>query len=267
MCMNDFMEVQYGLHRLYKAYHESEAGKRFKSFMDDLFDGFRTEIEKLFDSCTQHLRTDTYITCLSEHKAEEDTLGRLSMWRAYGGATGVALVMKTAPFEATEPSDVLKIYGSPVAYYDDKKFSAEFAEIVNNIDNESDFIKQRDRNEIKERILRMLAYGAVCTKHPGFEEELEWRIIHFPWWEKSVHLIKEIEVIQGAPQTVFKIPLEDIPKEGLFGITIPALIDRIIIGPNRDPLAMKLAFIDLLDKAGAEQPGKKVFVSDVPLRQ
>jgi Protein of unknown function (DUF2971) len=268
MCMNDFMEVQYGLQRLYKTYHTSEAGMRFKSILNDLFEGFRTEIENLFDSCTWHLRTDTYITCVSEHKTEEDTLGRLSMWRAYGGTNSVALVMNKAPFEASEPSDVLKIYGSPVAYYDDKKFEEKFGEVVNNIENEADFIKQRDRNEIKGRILRMLAYGAVCTKHPGFEEELEWRVIHFPWWENSAHVIKEIEVIQGAPQTVYKIPLEDIPKEGLFGITIPALIDRIIIGPNKDPLAMKQAFIDLLDKAGMEQSNNnKVFVSEIPLRQ
>ena len=57
------------------------------------------------------MRTDTYLTCVSEHKAEEDTLGRLSMWRAYyGGTNGVALVMDIAAFQAPGPSDVLNIY-------------------------------------------------------------------------------------------------------------------------------------------------------------
>jgi hypothetical protein len=110
-------------------------------------------------------------------------------------------------------------------------------------------------------------YGAVCTKHPGFAEEVEWRVIHFPWWENSAHLIKETEVIQGVPRPVYKIPLVDIPEEGLFGLTIPALFDRIIIGPTRDPLAMREAFMDLLVKADVEQPHNKVFVSDIPLRQ
>jgi hypothetical protein len=113
----------------------------------------------------------------------------------------------------------------------------------------------------------MLAYGAVCTKHPGFWEEAEWRVLHFPWWEESAHMIKEIEVIQGTPQPVYKIPLIDMPEKGLFGIAIPDLIDRIIIGPTRDPLAMREAFIDLLTKAGVEQPDEKVFVSNIPLRQ
>jgi hypothetical protein len=50
-------------------------------------------------------------------------------------------------------------------------------------------------------------------------------------------------------------------------MAIPALIDHIIIGPTRDPLAMREAFISLLDEAGVEQPDRKVFVSNIPLRQ
>lgn len=78
---------------------------------------------------------------------------------------------------------------------------------------------------------------------------------------------KEIEVVQGVPQPVYKIPLKDIPEAGLFGITIPALIDRIIIGPTRDPLAIVEEFADLLAKADVEEPYKKIFVLNIPLRQ
>jgi hypothetical protein len=267
MCMNDFTEVQYGLSRLVEAYRYSDAGKKFQFILDHLFEGLRAEIEKLFDNRSFHLRTDTYFTCVSEHKSEEDPFGRLSMWRAYGGTSGVALIMNNAAFQDSAPSDVLKIYGSPVAYFEGKKFVERFGEAVNNIENEADFIRQRDREEIKGRIFRMLAYAAACTKHPGFLEELEWRVIHFPWWENSVYLLKEIEVIQGVPQPVYKIPLTNIPEKGLFGLTIPDLIDRIIIGPTRDPLAMREAFINLLDEAGVEQSDRKVFVSNIPLRQ
>jgi hypothetical protein len=189
------------------------------------------------------------------------------MWRAYGGTNGVALVLNNTPFQATEPSDVLKIYGSPVAYFDPQEFTEKFGEVVNNIEKEVDFIKQRDREEIKGRIFRMLAYAAACTKHPGFAEEVEWRVIHCPWWETSAHLVKEIEIIQGVPQPVYKIPLNDIPEAGLFGTTIPALLSRIIIGPTRDPLAIWEAFADLLAKAGVEQPYQKIFMSNIPLRQ
>jgi hypothetical protein len=113
----------------------------------------------------------------------------------------------------------------------------------------------------------MLAFAVLCTKHPGFAEEAEWRVIHCPWWENSPHLLKETELIQGVPQPVYKIALEDIPEKGLFGIMIPALIDRIIIGPTRDPLAMAEGFRDLLAKVDVEQPEKRIFKSYIPLRQ
>ena len=113
------------------------------------------------------------------------------MWRAYGGTTGVALVMNNAAFQATAPSDVLKIYASPVAYFNPTKFIEKFDEVVTNIENEADFIKQQDREDIKGRLFR-------------------------------------------------------------------------IIGPTRDPLAMREAFADLLAKAGVEQP---IFISHIPLRQ
>ena len=263
MCMNDFMEVQYGLQCLYAAYRD-KIGEKFKSILERLFEGLRFEVEKLFDDWTWHLRTDTYFTCVSEHKVQEDVLGRLSMWRAYGGATGVALVMNNSPFQAQEPTDILKIYASPVAYFDPKEFTDKFGEVVSKIEHEADFVKQRDREEIKGRIFRMLAFAAVCTKHPGFAEELEWRVIHFPWWESSTHMEKDIELIAGVPQLVYKIPLIDIP--GLTGITIPDLVDRIIVGPTRDPLAIREAFVELLAEAGVRDPNNKVYISNIPLR-
>lgn len=46
--------------------------------------------------CNQYIKdieTRTYITCLSEHLSNEDNYGRLSMWRAYGHSTGIALII------------------------------------------------------------------------------------------------------------------------------------------------------------------------------
>jgi hypothetical protein len=68
-------------------------------------------------------------------------------------------------------------------------------------------------------------------------------------------------VVQGVPQPVYKIPLKDIPEAGLFGTTIPDLIDRNIIRPILE------AFADLLGEAGVADPYKKIFVSHIPLRQ
>jgi len=267
MCMNDFMEVQHGMQCLFQTYNQSAVGTRFKNALDNLFPGLRLEIEKLFDSWTGHMRADTYITCLSEHKPEEDTLGRLSMWRAYGGTNGVALVMNLISFPAREPAEVLKVFGSPVAYLDQPNFTQEFEKVVANIEKEAAFLREQGQELIKDRIFRMLTFAVLCTKHPGFAEELEWRYLYCPWWQSSPCLKKEVEIIQGVVQPVYKVPLKDIPEENVYGLAIPSLIERIIIGPTRDPLAMREAFAELLALASVKQPYDKVFLSNIPLRQ
>jgi hypothetical protein len=67
MCMNDFMEVRYGLERLNDALGTG-VGARFKSVLDRLFEGLQAEMQKLLFDCMWHLQTDTYLTCFSEHK-------------------------------------------------------------------------------------------------------------------------------------------------------------------------------------------------------
>jgi hypothetical protein len=263
-CMNDSSEVRYGWECLAKAYNKTDAGERLKSILDRFFDGLRAEIEAGFNNRDRSLVFDTYLTCVSEHRDEEDTLGRLSMWRAHGATTSVALVMNNSVF--LTPSDALKAYTSPVAYCDENKFAEEFGKVVNNIETGIDFLKQQNRKLIiKPYLFRMLAFAALCTKHPGFAEECEWRVIHCPWWHKSAHLQRAIEVIQGVPQPIYKIPLKDIPNE-LVGLEIPALLDRIIVGPTRDPQPIWEAFKDLLAESGVYEPHKKVYLSNIPLR-
>ena len=76
----------------------------------------------------------------------------------------------------------------------------------------------------------------------------------------------DIQVIAGTPQPICKIALKDIPDEGLTGIEIPALLDRIIIGPSTYPLAMLNAFRSVLREAGIPNPDAKIFPSNIPLR-
>lgn len=79
-------------------------------------------------------------------------------------------------------------------------------------------------------------------------------------------MVKEIETVGGTPQPVYKIPLRDIPEAGLYGLNIPDLVDRVIIGPTRYPLATAEAFTSLMADAGVEAPEKKISLSHIPLR-
>lgn len=263
-CMDDFSEVQYGLARLYKTYGQTETGRRFHAALNKIFPGITAGIEKLFDGWTPHFPTNTYFTCVSEHETREDSFGRLSMWRAYDRGAGVALVLTNSVF--LSPAEGLGAYASPVAYLDDRDFEGELEKIVRNIDDEADFLKDQGREAVTTRIFHMLRLASLCTKHPGFAEEREWRVIYCPTLESSVHLIEDIQVVRGVPQPIYKIPLRDIPEVGL-SASIPSLLDHIIIGPTQFPVALAEAFHRLLAAAGVPEPDKRISISDIPLRR
>ena len=108
-CMNDFSEIQHGLDCLKFAYerNKNESEKLF----DSMFPNFSAKLEQLFNQWIPDFEYNTYVACVSEHNTpegkSEDVLGKLSMWRAYGGRAGVAIVMNGASFHA--PTDALRL--------------------------------------------------------------------------------------------------------------------------------------------------------------
>lgn len=261
--MNDFMEVEYGFDCLNRAY-KGEAAAAMKAAIEEEFPGACAELESQFNAWLPAFRGETYVTCISEHDENEDNIGRLSMWRAYGSTTGVALVLNNTAFETA--SDALQAYTSPVAYLSEAQFSREFGNISENIAKSRHIWRGLGRESIIHTLFQMMRFSTVCTKHPGFHEEREWRIIHTPKLEPTDRLPSSVEVIRGIPQCVHKIPLKNYADEGFTGAEVPELIQRIIIGPAVDAWSMRDAFIRLLEEAGTEDAMNRVVISDIPLR-
>jgi hypothetical protein len=261
--MNDFMEVQHGFDCLVSAYN-GESGRRLKELLAPRFPRLFPELEKRFNGWSPHFMNQTFVLCVSEHLQREDHIGRLSMWRAYGGGTGVALVMKNTPF--LNDSDALKAYTSPVAYLHREGFTAEFSRVVDNVAANLDFIVAQGEESVLGWLFHMMRYAIVSTKHEGFEEEREWRVVHSPGLDPSQRLACEIETIRGTPQRVYKIPLKNVPEENFLGAEIPEILDRIIIGPCQFAAATSDALVRLLREAGVHEPEHRVFVSNIPLR-
>jgi hypothetical protein len=262
--MNDFMEIDHGIKCLSGAYH-SEPGEQFRSILDRLHPNFSDQLKAQFDPLEPNFRYHTYLTCMSEHLESEDEIGRLSKWRAYGGTTGVALVLNSGPF--LRQSNALKAYTSPVAYLSPIEFKQEFQKVVDGMEENEEMLRALDFQTLMAFVFHAFQYAVLATKHPGFKEEKEWRIIHSPWPESSQHLRRDVEVVRGIPQPVYKIPLKNIPEEGFTGATIPELLDRVIIGPTDHSFAAYEAFVSLLNEAGVENANTKVFTSHIPLRQ
>jgi len=262
-CMNDYQEIHYGIDCVKFAF-KTETGKNFENILDRIHNGISKEILRKFNNFSYSLPNETYIFSLSKHLREEDDFGRLSMWRAYGADIRVALLFKTAPF--LDQADTLRAYTSPVAYLNKNNFLHEFAKVTKSIDNNQDFIRHMSPDAVIDTVFQVLWYAAMCTKHPGFKEEKEWRIIHNPSIDPSKHLIKQVTTIKGAPQIIYKIPLKNIPSEGLTGIEVPEILDKIIIGPTTNPKMAYDAFVEVLQRANITDAMKKVIVSDIPLR-
>ena len=78
--------------------------------------------------------------------------------------------------------------------------------------------------------------------------------------------MRSVRTIKGVTQTVYELPLKDIPKEGMVGIEIPQLLHQIIIGPTQYATATFNAMWFLLEEAGVKDPGTHIVASGVPLR-
>jgi DUF2971 family protein len=262
--MNDFSEISHGLVCISEAWR-SEGGERFKAALEDLHVGLVGQIEQQFDGWQHDMRNNTFLTCLSEHPATEDRLGRLSMWRAYGGRSGVALVLNMTPFTAT--TDELKAYSSPVFYGEGTEIEAQLDAIADKLVEHRVLLGRVASDGLREIVFTALRYAALCTKHPAFAEEREWRVIYSPSLGRSPVIEPFVHAVRGVPQVVQKIPLANDPANGLHGAAVPDLLHRLIIGPTADPRAMFDAFVVLLAEAGVPNPEERIIVSGIPLRQ
>lgn len=250
---NDYSEVQHGEACLRFAW-KSDAGKKMAALLNELYPGMSNDVVRKHDSTFDIVRTNTYITCVSEHNTSEDITGRLSMWRAYGATNGVALVINQTAMMSTV--DDLKAYSSPVEYYSAQQAVAHISNVTEKIAQEKEAFRACGYDSVLNTVLQAFRFAVVSTKHPSFAEEQEWRIVYMPNIGSSPKIEKSFETVVGIPQIVYKLPIRDLSK-----------VERIIIGPTKYPKTISDAFIDLLTEAGVTDPAARVVVSNLPLRQ
>ncbi len=262
--MNDFSEVRHGQSCVLPMFIDDQPGNKILAFLEEIYPGIAGEFIEAFNSWMPDFEQETFLTSLSVHHPSEDALGRLSMWRAYGQGNGVALVLNNTPFMA-ETSE-LKAISTPVSYLAPDEYKQKLERIYATLVGRRDEVVGLGREMIYGCIFQMVKVDMLCTKHHGFAEEREWRVLYQPTFEKSPVIVPDFAVIDGIPQQIHKIPLLNDPKNGLIGADIDSILERIIIGPTKQPLTMKQAFIALLRDANVNKPEERVFVSEIPLR-
>ena len=111
--MNDMEEVRFGIHteaRLFLGRSEPNWRIETKNGSTCL----NTGSPIILTSSTEHV-LDTYVFCLSEH-AKDDTDGRLSMWRGYGGNGNGAVSPSSAKYSRSQRCRTTSSQSLPIIF-------------------------------------------------------------------------------------------------------------------------------------------------------
>jgi len=263
---NDYSEILWGLERVQRFFFsELNTAKRFERLLNsiqiNLFEKIKTRIMHGSDK----LVSDTYISCFSEHEGSENSTGRLSMWRAYGPKNGVGIIFKPDVFFLDDYT--LGVLSYPCHYWSSNKVETKFLDLIQLAEDKVNELKKVDPIVLVLVVVERLLAFAISLKHPGFQEEKEWRIVYRP--NSSVlKLLKsdksamksKIETIGGVPQTVYKMPLDR-----KYHTDIATNLDSILVGPSEFSEEIATSFEKLLE-ARIPNVRNRISISEIPLR-
>ena len=269
--MNDFSEIQHGLGCL-QAYWQKR-GENLRQAIAAINPQGIDAITKSFDANVFNLLNNTYVISVSEHHPSEDEFGRLSMWRAYGQNTGAALVFNNGPI--LSQTSAISAVTIPVMYAFEDEFADHMDEMASKIIEEGDLLREIEAAQlaydgtsmISESMERVFRYACVSTKHPGFREEREWRVVYQPGFNATLpdRIMPASCTLNGVPQNIHKLIFQNYPDEGFVGATLPEILNRVIIGPTAHPYVVFSRMFDALQSKGVNTENLLVN-SQIPLR-
>jgi hypothetical protein len=264
--MNDFEEVRFGVltgmglimnsDQIASACLKPERAQIFREALTYYFNEFNSK----------HV-LDTYVFCLSEH-AREDNDGLLSMWRGYGGnGNGVAIVFDASQFASipTSPLIVAEVeYGTVEARRDWLlNLLAKFADIVR-------------RSSIPDDKLHVAAFSlferiklfALFTKHWGFKEEKEWRVVYMPDRDKQKRLTPMFHYFVGNRGVELKLKFKVAHIDGVTqrDLSLTKITERIILGPSIASPTTYASVIRMFEVLGHPDLKSKLRTSNIPFR-
>ncbi|EGE56744.1 UNVERIFIED_ORG: hypothetical protein GGI63_003084 [Rhizobium esperanzae] len=269
--MNDVAEVQHGANLIRKSIDPGvdtrvePALRRLGKLLDKAHPGLSNHVFNGFMSKLWNFVHRTYVTCLSVHHPEKEENGRLSMWRAYtGNYAGVALVLNPEPF--TQMIEDPSFFSVPVSYDTEQELEQRLIKAADDVEAHTALIAEQPRDVIEWYFSSLLRRIATASKHHGFREEEEWRVMHTRYVDPSDGLRYENATIRGIPQVITKLTLGLTGPSADKGMTIPNLVKQVIIGPTNYPFVVAEAVETAMVNAGIPDAGSKIRISQIPLR-
>jgi len=264
--MNDLEEVRFGLQQGARLFLHNESVAQACGTTNRVL-LLRNAFSHYYNQFDQEHAFDTYVFCLSEHDPA-NTDGLLSMWRGYGGhGNGAALVFNTTFITRAEDTPLLLTR----VHYDSAERRIEW--LNTKLQKWCDILTNSSIPDDKLHIaaylfFQTIKFFALKSKHDGFREEREWRIIYMPErdpqgvWKDKFKLHYLIGARGVEPKLIFKIA----PLDPLYMWTFSSILDKIILGPSLSSWLARRSIARMLETVGKAEFRQKVSASGIPLR-
>jgi hypothetical protein len=266
LLMNDLEEVQFGI-------NESAWAFRNTPGVRDACRDQETYLHLLaaFDECVKQFGArhlpDTYVFCLSEHDPA-DADGLLSMWRGYGAnGGGAAVIFDSSKINYLEESPFIV---SRVSYASSQSrrgwIQGKISQACEVITREK--LTRENMPKVAHMLFERFKIFALLSKHHGFAEEREWRVIYMPDRDQrgllSPMLSYAVSFRGIEPKLKFRVaPLPELFADDL---SLEKVIDHILLGPSTSgPLSFH-AVRRMLQSAGRSRLAESLRASTTPYR-
>lgn len=265
LLMNDLDEVKGGLE---ESCNQLDKHDGMKEALSDKYDQFLQAYRDIQTSFYTKDILDTYIFCFSEHCPIAYPHGRLSMWRGYGqNGSGCSIVFDLSNLTAHQESPLIL---SKVEYVSMEERNNW---IVKKLDDVAALLFNQRLSIVDLRVLagqlfNRFLLGSLFSKHMGFSEENEWRIVYLPSRDPEDRLesMRSYVINQDSAETKLKWKLEAAEGVTAADFDFPSLVKQIILGPEASSFINQEAVKRMLRKNGMESMAEKVFTSGIPYR-
>ncbi|RYY98839.1 MAG: DUF2971 domain-containing protein [Comamonadaceae bacterium] len=237
--MNDVDELRYGINlglhavRTHPGLRHACPPAQYNALLD-AFDALYTAFDN--DSAF-----DVYVFSCSEHDEDIGDDGLLSMWRGYGGdGNGVAIVFDMARLLAVPRSPLLVRQVQYLSYeqseaWMDAKLHA-FAAALERLGAPAEQMPHAAA-----ALFERIKLFALFTKHRGFHEEREWRIVYLRETDRASVFAQHLHYAIGSrgiePRLRFTT---DVLGGAESGPSLRDMVQRVILGPVlATPLALR----------------------------
>lgn len=264
--MNDREELLFGLSEGAAAFIKSEKLARCCRSVERHNRVINIFQQLLNEFYTKHILS-TYVACFSEHQPEDND-GLLSMWRGYGDSgSGAAIIFDSKKIEHRPGASLIidKVHYATTAKRFDwiERHIAVTAETIEKFAETDD-----DLFSAAAEWLHRLKMFSLFSKHSGFHEEREWRVVYMSEKDPDVlfkSFFGHVATNKGI-EPKLKLPIKPIENVTSEDLSMMKIIDRIILGPSVSNVLSLNSLRLMLNNNGRQALAQRVVASSIPYR-